>query len=143
MILKFYELNKIKINSENLILFYGNNEGLKKEGEYFLECLMHPQREAMIHIFFGERAASKIADVPKETKIMDIKKAGIIGSGTMGGGIAMCFANAGIPVHIIDQDQENLDRGISVIEKNYDFMVNRVALHLNKKSQFLDLYLQV
>mgnify|MGYP001171863127 FL=1 len=71
------------------------DEGLKKEGEYFLECLMHPQREAMIHIFFGERAASKISDVPKETQVMDIKKAGIIGSGTMGGGIAMNFANAG------------------------------------------------
>ena len=109
------------------------DEGLKKEGEYFLECLMHPQREAMIHIFFGERAASKIADVPKETKIMDIKKAGIIGSGTMGGGIAMCFANAGIPVHIIDQDEENLKRGISVIEKNYDFMVGRGRLSAEQK----------
>ena len=108
-------------------------EGLKKEGEYFLECLMHPQREAMIHIFFGERAASKISDVPKETKVMDIKKAGIIGSGTMGGGIAMCFANAGIPVHIIDQDEENLKRGISVIEKNYDFMVNKGRLTPEQK----------
>ena len=109
------------------------DEGLKKEGEYFLECLMHPQREAMIHIFFGERAASKISDVPKETKVMDIKKAGIIGSGTMGGGIAMCFANAGIPVHIIDQDQENLKRGVSVIEKNYDFMVNKGRLSPEQK----------
>ena len=109
------------------------DEGLKKEGEYFLECLMHPQREAMIHIFFGERAASKISDVPKDTKIMDIKKAGIIGSGTMGGGIAMCFANAGIPVHIIDQDEENLKRGISVIEKNYDFMVNKGRLTGDQK----------
>ena len=110
------------------------DEGLKKEGEYFLECLMHPQREAMIHIFFGERAASKISDVPKDTKIMDIKKAGIIGSGTMGGGIAMCFANAGIPVHIIDQDEENLKRGISVIEKNYDFMVNKGRLTSDQKN---------
>ena len=109
------------------------DEGLKKEGEYFLECLMHPQREAMIHIFFGERAASKISDVPKETKVMDIKKAGIIGSGTMGGGIAMCFANAGIPVHIIDQDEENLKRGVSVIEKNYDFMVNKGRLSTEQK----------
>jgi len=109
------------------------DEGLKKEGEYFLECLLHPQREAMIHIFFGERAASKISDVPKDTKVMDIKKAGIIGSGTMGGGIAMCFANAGIPVHIIDQDQDNLARGISVIEKNYDFMVGRGKLTQDQK----------
>ncbi len=109
------------------------DEGLKKEGEYFLECLLHPQREAMIHIFFGERAASKISDVPKDTKIKDIKKAGIIGSGTMGGGIAMCFANAGIPVHIIDQDQDNLTRGMSVIEKNYDFMVGRGKLTPEQK----------
>jgi len=109
------------------------DEGIKKEGEYFMECLLHPQREAMIHIFFGERAASKISDVPKDTKIKDIKKAGIIGSGTMGGGIAMCFANAGIPVHIIDQDEENLKRGVSVIEKNYDFMVNKGRLTAEQK----------
>jgi len=115
------------------------DEGLKKEGEYFLECLMHPQREAMIHIFFGERAASKISDVPKDTKIMDIKKAGIIGSGTMGGGIAMCFANAGIPVHIIDQDEENLKRGISVIERNYDFMVNKGRLTSEQKDAIFGL----
>ncbi len=109
------------------------DEGLKKEGEYFIECLLHPQREAMIHIFFGERAASKISDVPKDTKIKDIKKAGIIGSGTMGGGIAMCFANAGIPVHIIDQDEDNLKRGMSVIEKNYEFMVGRGKLSEEQK----------
>ena len=115
------------------------DEGLKKEGEYFLECLLHPQREAMIHIFFGERAASKISDLPKETKIMDIKKAGIIGSGTMGGGIAMCFANAGIPVHIIDQDEDNLKRGVSVIEKNYEFMVNRGRLTAEQKDSVFGL----
>ena len=115
------------------------DEGLKKEGEYFLECLLHPQREAMIHIFFGERAASKIADVPKDTQIKDIKKAGIIGSGTMGGGIAMCFANAGIPVHIIDQDEENLKRGMSVIEKNYDFMVGRGKLTSDQKDMVFGL----
>ena len=101
------------------------DEGMKKESDYFIECLVNPQREAMIHIFFGERAASKISDIPRETPVKEIKKAGIIGSGTMGGGIAMCFANAGIPVHIIDQDEDNLKRGMSVIEKNYQFMVNR------------------
>ena len=115
------------------------DEGIKKEGEYFMECLFHPQREAMIHIFFGERAASKISDVPKDTKIKDIKKAGIIGSGTMGGGIAMCFANAGIPVHIIDQDEENLKRGVSVIEKNYDFMVTKGRLTAEKKDDVFGL----
>jgi 3-hydroxyacyl-CoA dehydrogenase len=115
------------------------DEGLKKEGELFVECLMHPQREAMIHIFFGERAASKISDVPADTPSMNIKKAGIIGSGTMGGGIAMCFANAGIPVHIIDQDEENLKRGISVIEKNYDFMVGRGRITPEQKDMVFGL----
>ena len=113
--------------------------GLKKEGELFVECLMHPQREAMIHIFFGERAASKISDVPADTPSMDIKKAGIIGSGTMGGGIAMCFANAGIPVHIIDQDEENLKRGLSVIEKNYDFMVGKGRMTPEQKDMVFGL----
>ena len=115
------------------------DEGLKKEGELFVECLMHPQREAMIHIFFGERAASKISDVPADTPSMDIKKAGIIGSGTMGGGIAMCFANAGIPVHIIDQDEENLKRGLSVIEKNYDFMVGKGRMTPEQKDMVFGL----
>ena len=115
------------------------DEGLKKEGELFLECLLHPQREAMIHIFFGERAASKISDVPKDTPVKEIKKAGIIGSGTMGGGIAMCFANAGIPVHVIDQDEENLKRGISVIEKNYEFMVKRGRLTAEQKDNVFGL----
>jgi 3-hydroxyacyl-CoA dehydrogenase len=115
------------------------DEGLKKEGELFVECLMHPQREAMIHIFFGERAASKISDVPADTPSMDIKKAGIIGSGTMGGGIAMCFANAGIPVHIIDQDEENLKRGLSVIEKNYDFMVGKGRMTPEQKNMVFGL----
>jgi 3-hydroxyacyl-CoA dehydrogenase len=100
---------------------------------------MHPQREAMIHIFFGERSASKISDVPKDTPTMDIKKAGIIGSGTMGGGIAMCFANAGIPVHIIDQDEDNLERGLSVIEKNYDFMVGRGRMTSEQKDMVFGL----
>ena len=115
------------------------DEGIKKEGELFIECLLHPQREAMIHIFFGERSASKISDMPKDTPVMDIKKAGIIGSGTMGGGIAMCFANAGIPVHIIDQDADNLKRGLSVIEKNYDFMVGRGRMTPEQKDMVFGL----
>ena len=115
------------------------DEGLKKEGELFVECLIHPQREAMIHIFFGERAASKISDVPADTPSMEIKKAGIIGSGTMGGGIAMCFANAGIPVHIIDQDEENLKRGLSVIEQNYDFMVGKGRMTSEQKDMVFGL----
>ena len=115
------------------------DEGLKKEGEYFLECLLHPQREAMIHIFFGERAASKIVDVPKETQLKNISSAAVIGSGTMGGGIAMCFANAGIPVHIIDQDANNLKRGIGVIEANYSYMVKRGRINEDQKNSVFGL----
>ena len=86
---------------------------------------MHPQREAMINVFFGQRTAAKIKDVPRETPTSEIKAVGIVGAGTMGGGIAMNFANAGIPVTILDQDQENIDRGMNVINKNYQFMVDR------------------
>jgi 3-hydroxyacyl-CoA dehydrogenase len=113
--------------------------GMKKESEYFLECLMNPQREAMIHIFFGERAASKISDVPKDTPLLPIGSAGIVGSGTMGGGIAMNFANAGIPVLILDQDEKNLERGMGVIEKNYQMMVDRGRMSQEQKDVVLGL----
>jgi len=113
--------------------------GMKKESEYFLECLMNPQREAMIHIFFGERAASKILDIPKETPRLPINSAGIVGSGTMGGGIAMNFANAGIPVLVLDQDKKNLDRGMGVIEKNYQMMVDRGRMSQKQKDMVMAL----
>ena len=113
--------------------------GMKKESEYFLECLINPQREAMIHIFFGERAASKISDIPKETPILPINSAGIVGSGTMGGGIAMNFANAGIPVLVLDQDEKNLKRGMGVIEKNYQMMVDRGRMTQEQKDMVLGL----
>ena len=113
--------------------------GMKKESEYFLECLINPQREAMIHIFFGERAASKISDIPKETPLLPINSAGIVGSGTMGGGIAMNFANAGIPVLVLDQDEKNLKRGMGVIEKNYQIMVDRGRMTQEQKDAVLSL----
>lgn len=113
--------------------------GMKKESEYFLECLINPQREAMIHIFFGERAASKISDIPKETPLLPINSAGIVGSGTMGGGIAMNFANAGIPVLVLDQDEKNLKRGMGVIEKNYQMMVDRGRMTQEQKDTVLSL----
>ncbi len=113
--------------------------GMKKESEYFLECLINPQREAMIHIFFGERAASKISDIPKETPLLPINSAGIVGSGTMGGGIAMNFANAGIPVLVLDQDEKNLKRGMGVIEKNYQMMVDRGRMTQEQKDVVLGL----
>ena len=113
--------------------------GMKKESDLFLECLLHPQREAMIHIFFGERAAVKILDVPKDTETQKITSAGVVGSGTMGGGIAMNFANAGIPVTVLDQDEKNLERGIGVIEKNYQMMVDRGRLSQEMKEGVMSL----
>ena len=113
--------------------------GMKKESEYFLECLMNPQREAMIHIFFGERAASKISDIPKDTPLLPISSAGIVGSGTMGGGIAMNFANAGIPVLVLDQDEKNLERGMGVIERNYQMMVDKGRMTPEQKDMVLGL----
>jgi len=121
------------INEDNF------DDGMKKEADYFLECLVNPQREAMIHIFFGERAASKIADIPKETPLHPINKAGVVGSGTMGGGIAMLFANAGIPVLVLDQDEDNLKRGMGVIEKNYKMMVDRGRMLEEQKDAVMQL----
>ena len=72
-------------------------EGCEREAAIFQECLFSTQSKALIHAFFGERIVAKIPDIPKETKTYDIRKAAVIGAGTMGGGIAMNYANAGIP----------------------------------------------
>ncbi len=95
------------------------DDGIAREAEIFRVCLFSVQSKALIHAFFGERAVTKIPDVPKETKTYDIKKAAIIGAGTMGGGIAMNYANAGIPVIIKETAQDALDRGMAIIKKNY------------------------
>ncbi len=99
--------------------------GMAVEAENFAKCLKHPQREALIHMFFAEREVAKIPDVPKDTATQNIQTAGVIGCGTMGGGISMSFLNVGIPVTVLEMDQEALDRGISVIKRNYDIQVQR------------------
>src|SRR5262249_18631713 len=100
-------------------------EGVAREAELFKQCLFSDQSKALIHVFFGEREVTKIPDVPKETKVFEIKKAAIIGAGTMGGGIAMNYANAGIPVIVKEATQEALDRGIATIRKNYENSVKK------------------
>ena len=90
-------------------------EGCKRERELFQECLFSDQSKAMIHAFFGEREVAKIPDIPKDTPLLPIAKAAVIGAGTMGGGIAMNFANAGIPVLLKETTQEALDRGMATI----------------------------
>jgi 3-hydroxyacyl-CoA dehydrogenase len=96
------------------------DEALRMERESFLSLMTTPESRALRHIFAAERAASKIADVPEDTPLRPIKRVGIIGAGTMGGGIAMNFANAGIPVAILEMKQEALDKGLGTIRKNYD-----------------------
>lgn len=102
--------------------------GMKVEAENFRKCLEHPQREALIHMFFAEREVAKIPDVPRDTPVKPIASAGVVGCGTMGGGITMCFANAGIPVTVLEMDAKALERGLGVIRKNYQRMVDRGRL---------------
>jgi len=100
-------------------------EGCKLEQKLFAKCLFSEQSKALIHVFFSEREVSKIPDVPKETPILPIKSAAVVGAGTMGGGIAMVLANAGIPVVLKEADQPALDRGLATIRKNYANSVQR------------------
>ena len=101
------------------------DEGCQKEEELFTKCLFSDQSKGLIHSFFGEREVAKIPDVPKETTTLPLNSVGIVGAGTMGGGIAMVFANAGTPVLLKDTDQAALDRGIANIQKNYANSVKR------------------
>ncbi len=96
------------------------DEGLKEERRLFMELMTGSQSAAQRYVFFAERQAAKIPDVPDDTPTIPVKKVGVIGAGTMGGGIAMNFLNAGIPVTIIEAKQENLERGVGVIRKNYE-----------------------
>ncbi|MDG6078843.1 3-hydroxyacyl-CoA dehydrogenase [Erythrobacter litoralis] len=100
-------------------------DGVKKERELFAKLMGGTQSAAMRHYFFAERAANKIDDVPADTPLIDVKKVGIIGAGTMGGGIAMNFLSAGIPVTILEMKQDALDRGTGTMRKNYENTAKR------------------
>ncbi|MCE4537009.1 3-hydroxyacyl-CoA dehydrogenase NAD-binding domain-containing protein [Pelomonas sp. P7] len=110
-------------------------DGLRAEREGFAALMMTPESKALRHAFFAERAASKIADVPEDTPLRDIKKVGVIGAGTMGGGISMNFLNAGLPVTILETKQEALDRGVATIRKNYEAQVKKGKLKEDKYAQ--------
>jgi 3-hydroxyacyl-CoA dehydrogenase len=101
------------------------DEGIKFENKLFVECLQSTESKALIHVFFGEREVAKIPDVPKDTPVLPIEKAAVIGAGTMGGGIAMNFANAGIPVVLKETTEDALTRGMATIEKNYASSVKK------------------
>lgn len=94
--------------------------GLARESELFMECMNTPQARSQQHFFFAERAASHVQGISKDVKARDIKKAAVIGAGTMGGGIAMNFANAGIPVVMLELKQDALDKGLALIRRNYE-----------------------
>jgi 3-hydroxyacyl-CoA dehydrogenase len=96
------------------------NDGLKRERELFMECMASPHSKALQHAFFAERAAGNIKGLDKSLAQREIKKIGIIGAGTMGGGISMNFLNAGIPVTILEMNSDALDRGLGIIRKNYE-----------------------
>jgi 3-hydroxyacyl-CoA dehydrogenase len=104
------------------------DEGLKVERKLFTELMQGTQSAAQRYVFFAERQAWKIPDIGDDTPTIPIKKVGVIGAGTMGGGISMNFANVGIPVTIVEMKQEALDRGLGVIRKNYETTAKRGKL---------------
>lgn len=113
------------------------DQGLARERELFLELVTSPESAAMRHIFFAEKQAAKIKGLPKDTALRDIKKVAIIGGGTMGGGIAMCFANVGIPVVMLEINDEALARGMKIIRKNYGITVQKGKLSADKMEQLI------
>ncbi|MEX3555752.1 MAG: 3-hydroxyacyl-CoA dehydrogenase NAD-binding domain-containing protein [Burkholderia gladioli] len=110
----------------------GFDQGLIDEREGFVALVQTPESRALRHAFFGERAASKIPDVPADTPVREIHKLGVIGAGTMGGGITMNFLNAGLPVTLLETKQEALERGIATIRKNYEAQVKKGKLSEEK-----------
>jgi len=103
-------------------------EGVKFERRCFEELVATTESKAMRHVFFGERAVAKIADVPESTALREVKRVAIVGAGTMGGGIGMAFANAGMPVTLLEMKQEALDKGLATVRKNYAGTVARGRL---------------
>jgi 3-hydroxyacyl-CoA dehydrogenase len=108
------------------------DEGIAFEREIFVNLMWTPESRALRHIFMADRAASKIADVPEDTPKRNVASVAIIGAGTMGGGIAMNFMNAGIPVKILEKKQEALDRGLATIRKNYESQIAKGKLKTDK-----------
>lgn len=115
------------------------DEGMAYERENFINLMWTPESRALRHIFAAERAASKIPDVPEDTVKREIKAVAVIGAGTMGGGIAMNFLNAGIPVKMLEMKQEALDKGLGIIRKNYESQVKRGKLKQDKYEQRMGL----
>jgi len=101
------------------------DQGSVREREIFADCVASTESKALRHLFFAEREVAKVPDVPKDTPVKEIKRAAVVGAGTMGGGIAMNYANAGIPVLLKEVDQAALDRGLATIRRNYDVTMSK------------------
>lgn len=114
-------------------------DGMRAERDAFQQLMLTPESKALRHAFFAERAASKIPDVPEDTPLRKIESVAIIGAGTMGGGIAMNFLNAGIPVTVLEMKQEALDRGVATIRKNYEAQVKKGKLKEDRYAQRMSL----
>jgi len=114
-------------------------EGLEYETKRVNECKQLPESLGAVHAFFAERETRKIPGLPADVESKQIKSAGVIGAGTMGGGIAICFANAGIPVTVLDANQEGLDRGLKHVDATYESMVKRGRLSPEDKAKRLSL----
>src|SRR3569833_3019793 len=112
-------------------------EGLSYERDLFIELMQTTASKALRHAFFAERAAGKIADVPEDTPLRAITTAAVIGAGTMGGGIAMIFANAGIPVKLVEMKHEALDKGLAAIRRNYESTMKKGRLTAEQLEQRL------
>ncbi|MBD9402001.1 3-hydroxyacyl-CoA dehydrogenase NAD-binding domain-containing protein [Comamonas sp. CMM02] len=110
-------------------------DGLDFERELFVNLMWTPESRALRHLFMAERATTKIADIPADTPVRNIQKVGVIGAGTMGGGISMNFLNAGIPVTILETKAEALERGVATIKKNYEAQVKKGKLKEDKYAQ--------
>jgi 3-hydroxyacyl-CoA dehydrogenase len=109
--------------------------GLTREREFFVELMQSNESKALRHVFFAERAASKIPDVPDDTKTRAINRAAVVGFGTMGGGIAMSFANAGIPVTAFEKDKAALDRGLAMCRRNWEATAKKGRLTMDQVEQ--------
>jgi 3-hydroxyacyl-CoA dehydrogenase len=115
------------------------DEAEKRVRESFQKLREGDQSKAQRHIFFAEREAAKVPHIPAGTKPREVKRAAVIGAGTMGGGISMCFANAGIPVTIVETSQEALDRGLATVKRNYENTVKRGGLKPDEMERRLKL----
>ena len=113
--------------------------GSARERELFAECVTSHESRALVHMFFADREAAKVPDVPKDTPVATIARAAVIGAGTMGGGIAMAYANAGIPVLLKDVDDAAVQKGMATIRKNYESTVAKGKMTAEAMAKTLSL----